>query len=152
MLRTINLHLIHIGIHRFSTIGHPKALDACYGAHWRLLRPDFHWQAVDSFQNTRLSPVRTCAHRAHKKNDGMALRYTIIPFVSLPPERLYAIPFYLSRSEYPYDRCTDPFPKPHRLLLRPDKHLPHHDTHLPDFQVPPLSYPHETLDLHCCCC
>ena len=66
MLRTANLHLFHIGIHRFSTIGHPKALDACYGAHWRLLRPNFHWQAVDSLQNTRLSPVRTYAHRAHQ--------------------------------------------------------------------------------------
>ena len=67
MLRTINLHLFRIGIHRFSTISHPKALDACYGAHWRLLRPDFHWQAVDSFQNTRLAPVETCARRAHNK-------------------------------------------------------------------------------------
>lgn len=66
MLRTINLHLFLIGLHRFSTIGHPKALDACYGAHWRLPRPDFHWQAVDSLQNTQLSPIRTRPWRANK--------------------------------------------------------------------------------------
>lgn len=67
MLRTANLHLFHIGIHRFSTIGHPKALDACYGAHRRLLRPDFHWQAVDNLQNTRLSPIRNVRRKAHQK-------------------------------------------------------------------------------------
>lgn len=44
-----------------------KRPDACYGAHWRLLRPDFHWQAVDSLQNTRLSPVRLVPCLAHQK-------------------------------------------------------------------------------------
>ena len=78
MLRTINLHLFHIGIPRFNTIGHPKALEACYEAHWRLLRPDFHWQAVDSLQNTRLSPIRNVRRKAHDKN-GVRM-YILAPF------------------------------------------------------------------------
>jgi hypothetical protein len=35
-------------LQRFSTIGHPKALVACYVAAWWLPRPDLHRQADDS--------------------------------------------------------------------------------------------------------
>jgi hypothetical protein len=52
MLRAAGLHLLLGGIQRFSTIGHPIALAACYVARWRLPRPDFHRLAVDSFQDT----------------------------------------------------------------------------------------------------
>ena len=50
----------HGGISRFSTHGHPHALGTCYEAFWQLPQPNFHWQADNSFQNTRLSPSRTC--------------------------------------------------------------------------------------------
>ena len=36
MLRAAGLHLLLGGIQRFSTIGHPIALAACYVARWRL--------------------------------------------------------------------------------------------------------------------
>lgn len=67
MLRTAILHLLLAGIPRFNTISHPKALGACYKAHWRLPWPDFHWQADNSLQNTRLSPVRARPWRANKE-------------------------------------------------------------------------------------
>ena len=67
MLRTAILHLFLTGIPRFNTIGHPKALEVRYKAHWRLPRPDFHWQADNSLQNTRLSPVRARPWRANKE-------------------------------------------------------------------------------------
>ena len=54
MLRAAGLRLLLGGIQRFSTIGHPKALVACYVASWQLPRPDFHRLAVDS-----LSPGHT---------------------------------------------------------------------------------------------
>ena len=42
------LRLLLGGTQRFSTIGHPEALVACYVASWQLRRPDFHRLAVDS--------------------------------------------------------------------------------------------------------
>jgi len=48
MLRAAGLRLLLGGIQRFSTIGHPKALVACYVASWQLPRPNFHRLAVDS--------------------------------------------------------------------------------------------------------
>ena len=66
MLRTAILHLLLTGIPRFNTIGHPTALEACYKAHWRLPWPDFHWQADNSLQNTRLTSVRVCPCWANK--------------------------------------------------------------------------------------
>jgi len=48
MLRAAGLRLLLGGIQRFSTVGHPKALVACYVVSWQLLRPDFHRLAVDS--------------------------------------------------------------------------------------------------------
>jgi len=48
MLRAAGFRLLLGGIQRFSTIGHPKALVACYVAPWQLRRPDFHRLAVDS--------------------------------------------------------------------------------------------------------
>ncbi len=80
MLRTANLHLFHIGIHRFVTIGHPRALVACYEAHWRLFQPDFHWQAVTSLQDTRLAPIRACPMRANKKTRLQILICCLILF------------------------------------------------------------------------
>ena len=35
-VRTVILHLFLTGIPRFNTIGHPKALEVRYKAHWRL--------------------------------------------------------------------------------------------------------------------
>ena len=34
MVRTVDSLLLHGGIRRFSTSGHPEALDACYTALW----------------------------------------------------------------------------------------------------------------------
>ena len=47
VLRAAGLRLLIGGIQRFSTIGHPKALVACYVASWQLRPPDFHRLAVD---------------------------------------------------------------------------------------------------------
>jgi hypothetical protein len=55
MVRTTALHLLLGGILRFSTAGHPTALEACYVALWRLPRPDFHRQVNDDFQGTPTS-------------------------------------------------------------------------------------------------
>jgi hypothetical protein len=49
MLRAAVSLLLHGGLHRFSTSGHPNALDAYYVAPWRLPRPDFHRLADDDF-------------------------------------------------------------------------------------------------------
>jgi len=65
MLRTAILHLFLAGIPRFNTIDYPKALEACYEAHWRLPWPNFHWQADNSLQNTRLAPVRNVRRQVH---------------------------------------------------------------------------------------
>ncbi len=40
------------GIQRFSTTGHPVALDACYVASCQLPRLDLHRLADDDFQDT----------------------------------------------------------------------------------------------------
>lgn len=71
MLRTAILHLFLTGIPRFNTVGHPKALEVRYKAHWRLPWPDFHWQADNSLQNTRLSPIRARPWRANKKQQWL---------------------------------------------------------------------------------
>jgi hypothetical protein len=52
LLRAAALPPFLRGIHRFSTSGHPDALDACYVASCQLPRPDFHRLGVDSFQGT----------------------------------------------------------------------------------------------------
>ncbi len=52
MVRTVGLHLLHRGIRRFSTASHPEALDACYGALWRLPRPDLHRLVNGRLQGT----------------------------------------------------------------------------------------------------
>ncbi len=48
MLRAVDLLPFLRGIRRFSTLGHPNALDACYVAAWPLPRPDLHRLADDS--------------------------------------------------------------------------------------------------------
>ena len=50
MLRVAGLHLLLGGIQRFSTIGCPIALVACYVTRWRLPRPDFHRLAAVSYR------------------------------------------------------------------------------------------------------
>jgi len=52
MLRAVVLHSFLRRIQRFSTIGHPRALVACYVASRQLPRLDFHQLADDSFQDT----------------------------------------------------------------------------------------------------
>jgi len=52
MLRTVVLLLLHREIRRFSTSSHPEALGACYGALWRLPRPDLHRLVNGSLQGT----------------------------------------------------------------------------------------------------
>ena len=42
MLRTTGVHSFPRRILRFSTLGRPRALGACYVALWRLPRPDLH--------------------------------------------------------------------------------------------------------------
>ena len=49
MLRAAALLPFLRGLHRFSTPGHPDALDACYVASWQLPRPDLHRLADDDF-------------------------------------------------------------------------------------------------------
>jgi len=68
MLRTAILHLFLTGIPRFNTVGHPKALEVRYKAHWRLPWPDFHWQADNSLQNTQLSSISDVRRKAHPEN------------------------------------------------------------------------------------
>jgi len=63
MLRAAVLHPFLRGIRRFSTSGHPEALDACYVASWQLPRPDSHRQANDDFQGT---PCRCSARNLSK--------------------------------------------------------------------------------------
>lgn len=65
MLRTAILHLLLTDIPRFNTIGHSKALEARYKVHWRLPWTDFHWQADNSLQNTRLAPIRNVCRLVH---------------------------------------------------------------------------------------
>ena len=48
MLRAAVLLSFLRRLQRFSTIGHPKALVACYVAPWWLPRPDLHRLADDS--------------------------------------------------------------------------------------------------------
>ena len=82
MLRTAILHLFLTGIPRFNTIGRPKALEARYKAHWRLPWPDFHWQADNSLQNTRLTPLRNVRRQAHhQKKRHIRLRILPLFFV-----------------------------------------------------------------------
>jgi hypothetical protein len=50
MLRAVALLPFLREIHRFSTTGHPVALDACYVASWQLPRPDLRRLADDSFR------------------------------------------------------------------------------------------------------
>ena len=52
MLRAAVLLSFLRRLQRFSTIGHPIALVACYVAPWQLPRPDSHRLADDSFQDT----------------------------------------------------------------------------------------------------
>jgi hypothetical protein len=52
MLRAAVLLSLLRRVQRFSTIGHPRALVACYAAACPLPRPDFHRLADDSFQDT----------------------------------------------------------------------------------------------------
>ena len=51
MLRAMDLLPFLRGIRRFSTLGHPNALDACYVAAWPLPRPDSHRLVNDDFQD-----------------------------------------------------------------------------------------------------
>ena len=87
MLRTAILHLFLTGIPRFNTIGRPKALEARYKAHWRLPWPDFHWQADNSLQNTRLSPVRARPWRANQKKQGRHMPPCFLLFSKADPFR-----------------------------------------------------------------
>jgi hypothetical protein len=50
MLRAAVLLPFPRGLHRFSTSGHPEALDACYVVSWQLPRPDLRRLADDSFR------------------------------------------------------------------------------------------------------
>jgi len=52
MLRAAVLLSFLRKLHRFSTVSHPAALDACYLAACPLPRSDFHRLADDSFQDT----------------------------------------------------------------------------------------------------
>jgi len=52
MLRAAVLLSFLRRLQRFSPIGHPIALVACYAASWQLPRLDFHQLADDSFQDT----------------------------------------------------------------------------------------------------
>src|ERR1700687_2778358 len=65
MVRTTVLLLLLGGVLRFSTAGHPTALEACYVALWRLPRPDLHRQVNDDSQGTpasaRCGPCRASA-------------------------------------------------------------------------------------------
>ncbi len=64
MVRTTALHLLLGGILRFSTAGHPPALEDCYVALWRLPRPDSHRQVNDDFsRHTNIRSLRIAADR-----------------------------------------------------------------------------------------
>jgi hypothetical protein len=52
MVRTAGLLPFLRGIPRFTTLGHPEAVAACYVALWRLPRPDFHRLVIRTFHGT----------------------------------------------------------------------------------------------------
>jgi transposase InsO family protein len=67
MLRAAASLPFHRELHRFSTSGHPEALDACYVASCQLPRPDFHRLVDDDFQDT--PPAASAGVRTIKEEE-----------------------------------------------------------------------------------